>query len=264
MLTAARTAAEPLGRAGCAGLATSDDLEHWEIHPPALFPGDVEELECPVLEPYEDGWLLLASLAPARHIAAWAAEKITGPWEPLGPIAPPGPYAPRLIDGPDGPRLAWWPRLEDRLGPEIEDDRTVGDALIDIEIDGGLDAARHAASAPAGLRAELRDHLVVTLRGTEVAIDAPGGRLQATRTAGPPSRLRILTVGEYVEVYADDVLVLCTASYGPHTGRIRCWAVDRRSRRRPWPVRIRTLIFDDGRDDASALWRGPSFAFDHM
>ncbi|KAB2350091.1 glycoside hydrolase family protein [Actinomadura rudentiformis] len=271
MLTAARTADDPLDRAGCVGLATSDDLEHWEIHPSPLIPGDVDELECPVLEPFDGGWLLLASLSPARHIAAWTAEKVTGPWEPLGPIAPPGPYAPRLIDGPDherlvlhtvprrvglrddgpecrgmlaqpkvlrrtprGPRLGWWPRIEQLLGPVT--DEPVGDAVIDVELE--------SESA----RVELRGHLTVTVDGTKVAIASPAAQLQAAHATEVPSRLKILCVGEHVEVYANDILTLSTASYGPWTAPVRNVTGDR--------LQVRRLLFDDERDDVSAIWRG--------
>jgi sucrose-6-phosphate hydrolase SacC (GH32 family) len=270
MLTAARTVGDPLDRAGCVGLATSDDLEHWQIHPSPLIPGDVDELECPILEPYGGGWLLIASIAPARHIEAWWSADVTDPWERLGPIAPAGPYAPRLVDGPGGerlllhtvprrvglrddgpwcrgmlaqpkvlrqtpygPRLAWWPRLESYLGPDQDDPAVVGDAVIEIDVD------------DTHLKIDLCDQLTVGLAGTDLTISGPGGPLQAARLDGSPARIRVLAVGEYIEVYADDVLALATASYAARTGRVTPAA------------RVRPLhIPGDPRDDASALWPG--------
>lgn len=236
MLTAAQTPYDPLDRAGCVGLSISDDLERWSVQPPLLVPGDVHELECPILEPYADGWLLLASIAPQRHIEAWWASTLDGAWERLGPIAPPGPYAPRLVDGPDGqrlvlhtvprrvgltdsgepcrgmlaqpkvlratpagPRLGWWSGLDAHLGPP--QDAPATDAVVDVRLDG----------APGAVT--VRDGLTVTVTGRGVALDGPAGRLQAAPLPRPAATMRALAVGEYVEVYLDDVLALSTTSY---------------------------------------------------
>jgi hypothetical protein len=306
MLTAARTETGPLDRSGCVGLATSDDLERWEIHPSPLIPGDVDELECPILEPYDEGWLLLASIAPARRIEAWWGERVTGPWHRLGPIAPPGPYAPRLVDGPDGerlvlhtvprrvglrddgapcrgmlaqpkvlrrtpygPRLAWWSGLGRHLGPEHDGGAAdaVLDAVFDVDLAGS--GADHHDGAP--VRLSLGDGLRVTLSvgtaggtaggagggaggGATLAVDGPAGGLQAVAVPEPPRHLRVLTVGEFVEVYADDILVVSTASYAPRSGEVTC-----RIGSRPGEVRVRPLCLPDpGRDDVSALWPGAS------
>ncbi|MCT9141503.1 mucin-1, partial [Streptomyces violarus] len=60
MVVCAADASLPVEVGGCVAWATSDDLEHWTVHPPLISPGDVDELECPVLERLDDGsWLLL-------------------------------------------------------------------------------------------------------------------------------------------------------------------------------------------------------------
>lgn len=279
MLTAARTSADPVDRAGCVGLATSDDLCQWEIHPPALIPGGVDELECPILEPFDGGWLMLASLSPQRHIAAWWAEKVSGPWEALGPIAPAGVYAPRLIDGPAGerlvlhtvprrvglrddgalcrgmlaqpkvlrytpagPRLAWWPGLERALGAERDPAEPLGDALVEV---GLVEVGLGGRAVTVGLRG----HLLVTVTEHGANLVRPGGGPpQTTALDGVPTSLRILSVGEYIEVYADDILVLSGSSYGPRTGPITVQGPSA-------PPRVRSLLLpDSGRDDVSALW----------
>ncbi len=205
-------------------------------------------------------------------IEAWWSADVTGPWERLGPIAPAGPYAPRLVDGPGGerlvlrtvprriglrddgpwcrgmlaqpkvlrqtpygPRLAWWPRLESYLGPDPDGPAVIGNAVVEIDAD------------DTHLKVDLCDQLTVSLAGTDLAISGPDGVLQAARLKEPAARIRVLTVGEYI--YADDILALATASYAARTGRVTPAA------------RVRPLnIPGDPRDDASALWPGTATA----
>ncbi|MDX2546061.1 hypothetical protein ACOT81_26910 [Streptomyces sp. WI04-05B] len=49
MVVCASDASLPVEVGGCVALAISDDLEHWTVHPPLISPGDVHELECPVV-----------------------------------------------------------------------------------------------------------------------------------------------------------------------------------------------------------------------
>jgi hypothetical protein len=276
MFTAARAASLPASAGGCVGLATSDDLLNWEVHPSPLVPGNVDELECPILEPVDGGWLMLASLSPERHISAWRSAEITGPWEPLGPIAPDGIYAPRLIDGPDGerlvlhtvprrfglrddgpwcrgmlaqpkrlvhtengPRLAWWPRIERLLGEYDDPGGILGDALIEATLN----------RLPATL--SLRNGLHLTVTDRQITLFLPDGATNSAGLTGTPRSLKIFTLGEFIEIYADDLLVLATATYGPRTEEISAPAgarIDLKMR----PIRPST----SGRDDVSAIWPG--------
>ncbi|MDX3137060.1 hypothetical protein PV367_46390 [Streptomyces europaeiscabiei] len=84
MVICASDASLPVEVGGCVALATSPDLEHWTVHPPLIAPGDVDELECPVLERLDDGtWLLLGSIGATRGFEAWTAPRLRGPWTGL-------------------------------------------------------------------------------------------------------------------------------------------------------------------------------------
>lgn len=89
MVLCASDASLPVEVSGCVAWATSDDLEHWTVHPPLISPGDVDELECPVLERLDDGsWLLLGSIGATRGIEAWTALHLRGPLDPPWPGCP--------------------------------------------------------------------------------------------------------------------------------------------------------------------------------
>ncbi|GAB2504199.1 glycoside hydrolase family protein [Nocardiopsis aegyptia] len=282
MLVCARTAHGPVERSGCVGLAVSDDLRRWTVRPPLLVPGDVDELECPVLERVPGGWLLLGSVGPSHHIEAWRAERLDGSWERLGPLAPPGPYAPRLVDGPGGerlllhtvqrryglddggaacrgmlaqpkvletgpddrPRLTWWPGVESHLGPALAPGDTVWDAVVDVAVEGGP-ARIVLRGEDAGFTVDL-DPGALRVRGPA------GGR--ETALEHPVAHLRALLFGEYLELYADGVLVACEASYATTPGPCLARGADHR----PLPVTVRRVAdpYPD-RDDVSVALRAP-------
>lgn len=242
MVLAASSTAHHPAVGGCVALVLSDDLLRWEAAPPIVLPGDVPEVECPVLERTDAGWLLLACVSVTRRMHAWAADDLAGPWTALGPVGPAGPYSPRLVDGPGGerlvlhtsqrrtglantgrpcrgtlaqpklldladprrPRLRWWPGTERHIDRRPVDGATQG--LVDV-------------AAAAGARILLRGtvaapELVLDCAADSVALLRPGGA--DTPRAGldaPLQRVKILQVGEYVEVYADDVLVLSELDY---------------------------------------------------
>lgn len=307
MVVCASDASLPVERSGCVALATSTDLEHWEVHPPLISPGDVDELECPVLERLDDGsWLLLGSIGATRGFDAWTAPRLDGPWERRGPLGPSGAYAPRVIAAPDGsrvvlhttprragltdagapcrgmlaqpkllvtpsgaaPHLAWWPGLDAWLGEATEGAATLH-AVGDIAVSGPVDVVlrRHAdgpadsptdgpADGPAvGSPALGTPALTVSYDGTEgLQVTGPDGAPLARTALGvPAASLRILTVGEYVEVYADGVFVLAALSYSGHPAP---WTAVEAGRGRPVSVRPVRLP-DPVRDDASAVWPGP-------
>ncbi|GAA3820740.1 hypothetical protein GCM10022403_062710 [Streptomyces coacervatus] len=285
MVVCAADASLPVEVSGCVAWATSDDLEHWTVQPPLISPGDVNELECPVLERLDDGsWLLLGSIGSTRGFEAWTAPRLRGPWTRRGPLGPTGSYAPRVITAPDGsrvvlhttprrvgltdsgercrgmlaqpkslvvpedsaPRLEWWPGLDEWLGEETEEPalHAVGDVpvsgRIEITLRTGLDDDRPV--------------LAVGCDGKNLWITGPGGeRTDETVLTEPAAALRILTVGEYVEVYADGVFALTTLCY---SGRTAPWTALSDDRTRTIPVRPVRLP-DPGRDDASAVWPGP-------
>ncbi|MFI9162486.1 mucin-1 [Kitasatospora aureofaciens] len=283
MVVCASDAALPFERGGCVGLATSDDLEHWQVHPPLLSPGDVDELECPVLERLEDGWLLLGSIGATRHIEAWTAPHLDGPWVRRGPLGPPLAYAPRVVTAPDGarvvlhtvprrvglqdsgatcrgmlaqpkaltraddgaPRLTWWPGLDGWLDEPGE--QAVLHAVGDVAVAGPTEVVLRTGvdGAPA---------LTVRWADGRLGVQGPGEAvLASTELPDEPRRLRILTIGEYVELYADDAFVLVALSY---TGSSCRWTVTRGGVTHTVPVRPVRLP-DEHRDDASALWPGP-------
>ncbi|MFD3503230.1 mucin-1 [Streptomyces sp. NPDC058678] len=287
MAVCASDASLPVEVGGCVAWATSDDLEHWTVHPPLISPGDVDELECPVLERLDDGtWLLIGSIGATRGFEAWTAPRLRGPWTRRGPLGPTGSYAPRVIAAPDGsrvvlhttprrvglsdagdrcrgmlaqpkllvtpedsaPRLEWWPGLNAWLGEET--DRPVLHAVGELGISGPVEIT---------LRTDTPDSdgpaLAVGCDGKNLWATGPDGtRLGGTVLTEPAAALRILTIGEYVEVYADNVFALTTLCYSGHPAR---WTAVADGRERAVPVRPIRLPHPH-RDDASAIWPGPS------
>ncbi|MGW0710613.1 mucin-1 [Streptomyces sp. NPDC002643] len=287
MVICAADASLPVEVSGCVGWATSPDLENWTVHPPLISPGDVNELECPVLERLDDGgWLLIGSIGATRGFEAWTAPKLRGPWTRHGTLGPTGSYAPRVIQAPDGtrvvihttprrvgltdtgdrcrgmlaqpkslvvpegsaPRLEWWPGLDAWLGEET--DAATPHAVGDIEISGRPVEITLRTTAPHGDRPAL----TLTCDGTALWATGPDGtRLDGTVLPEPPTTLRLLTIGEYVEVYADGVFVLTTLCYSGHPAP---WTTVLDGRPHTIPTRPVRLPAPD-RDDASAVWPGP-------
>jgi sucrose-6-phosphate hydrolase SacC (GH32 family) len=286
MLVCAADARLPVEVSGCVAWATSDDLEHWTVHPPLVSPGDVDEFECPVLERLDDGsWLLLGSIGATRGFEAWTAPRLRGPWTRRGPLGPTGAYAPRVVAAPDGsrvvlhttprrvglsdsgdrcrgmlaqpkslavpadsaPRLEWWPGLDPWLGEETHE--ALLHAVGDVGLSGRTEITlRTQACGPD------RPALTVGCDGKDLWVTGPDGTpLGETRLPESAASLRILTVGEYVEVYADGVFVLTTLCY---SGRPAPWTATTEGGVRPVAVRPLRLP-DPHRDDASAVWPGP-------
>ncbi|GAA2764829.1 glycoside hydrolase family 32 protein [Streptomyces paradoxus] len=286
MVVCAADASLPVEVSGCVAWVTSDDLEHWTVHPPLISPGDVDELECPVLERLDDGgWLLLGSIGATRGFEAWTAPRLRGPWTRRGPLGPTGAYAPRVVAAPDGsrvvlhttprrvglsdtgercrgmlaqpkslavpadsaPRLEWWPGLDPWLGEETHE------ALLHAVGDVGL-SGRTEVTLRTQVSDQDRPALTVGCDGKNLWVTGPDGTpLGETPLPEPAASLRILTVGEYVEVYADGVFVLTTLCY---SGRPAPWTATTEGGVRPVAVRPLRLP-DPHRDDASAVWPGP-------
>ncbi|MFE9339593.1 mucin-1 [Streptomyces sp. NPDC007063] len=285
MVLCASDASLPAEVSGCVALATSGDLEHWTVHPPLISPGDEEELECPVLERLDDGsWLLLVSVGATRSFDAWTAPRLRGPWTHRGPLGPSGSYAPRVIRAADesrvvlhtvprrvgltdsgdrcrgmlaqpkllvtpsdaAPRLEWWPGLNSWLGEET--DRPALHAVGELAISGYVELTLRT-DTPGGDRAAL----VIGCDGKELKVTGldgiPLGQVVLHR---PAAALRILTIGEYVEVYADGVFVLSTLSYSGHPA---AWTAVTAAGEHTVPVR-RIRLPDRDRDDASTVWPG--------
>ncbi|MFI0446955.1 hypothetical protein [Actinomadura sp. 6N118] len=296
MVVCASDASRPVEVSGCVGLATSDDLEHWTVHPPLISPGDIDELECPILERLDDGWLLIGCVNATNNFEAWTAPQIEGPWTRRGPLGPTGAYAPRVTTAPDGtrvilhttprrvgltdsgdrcrgmlaqpkllvtpadaaPRLEWWPGLDAWLGEET--DQATLHAVADIDVSEPVEITlrtdRPDGDHPDGNHPHGdRPALAVGCDGKNLWATGPEGfRLSETVLAEPAATLRILTIGEYLEVYADGVFVLSTMCYSGHPAP---WKAVAEGRTRTVPVRPIRLP-NPHRDDASAIWPGPS------
>ncbi|WP_340557706.1 mucin-1 [Streptomyces sp. GSL17-111] len=287
MVVCAADASLPVEVGGCVAWATSEDLERWTVHPPLISPGDVDELECPVLERLDDGgWLLLGSVGATRGFEAWTAPRLRGPWTRRGPLGPTGAYAPRVVAAPDGsrvvlhttprrvgltdtgdrcrgmlaqpkslvvpddsaPRLEWWPGLEPWLGEETH--HASLHAVGDVALSGRTEITLRTQAPDGG-----RPALAVGCDGRNLRVTGPDGDpLGEVLLPEPAAALRVLTVGEYVEVYADGVFVLTTLCYSGHPAP---WTAATEGLVRPVPVRPIRLPAPH-RDDASAVWPGPA------
>ncbi|MFH7594375.1 hypothetical protein WDV06_04620 [Streptomyces racemochromogenes] len=153
-----------------------------------------------------------------------------------------------VVEADAAPRLEWWPGLNAWLGEET--DRPTLHAVGDIGITGPVEITLRT-DTPDGERPAL----AVGCDGKNLWVTGPdGARLGETVLTGPAATLRILTIGEYVEVYADGVFALTTLCY---SGKPAPWTVTAQGGRRTIPVRPIRLP-DPHRDDASAIWPGPS------
>lgn len=134
-VTARDRRAEP-GYQGCVGLATSKDLLHWTVQPPAVSPGWYRDMEVPSVHRIGSRWILLFSVQhdsyhPAHPDAAHPTgvryvegPSLTGPYASSGGdrvLIADGGYAARLIHQPgqDPVILSWrmgpadgWPKAE--------------------------------------------------------------------------------------------------------------------------------------------------------
>ncbi|MGW8955936.1 mucin-1 [Streptomyces sp. NPDC055709] len=281
MVICASDASLPVERSGCVALATSADLENWQVHPPLFSTGDIDELECPVLERLDDGsWLLIGCVGATRRFEAWTATRLDGPWSRRGPLGPTGAYAPRVITAPDGsrvllhtvprrvgltdagmtcrgmlaqpkhlvtspggaPRLEWWSALDAWF--DAESDEPALNAVGDVEVSEPVDVILRAGEHPT---------LTIGCNGKALWATGPEGtKLSETVLTERISSLRILTIGEYVEVYANNMFVLTTLCY---SGRPVPWTAV--TQRRSYIVPIRPVrVPASHRDDASAIWPG--------
>lgn len=283
MVVCARVPGLDPTRGGCVGLALSDDLVSWQVQPPLIVPGDIDELECPVLERASGGgWYLLGSTGPAHRVVAWHAEALTGEWQRLGSIAPAGPYAPRLINAHGdrlllhtlerragltdsgvlcrgvlsppkrwvtapgaAPYLRWWPDLEKYLAVPADTPAHDASILLHLEHPERIDLEfAHLRPGP----------LVLTVTVREASIGYTGRPpLQATplsRTV--ESSLRVLRAGEFIEVFLDDKLVISTRAYTD-----TCQGITARVDGHPAEAHIQPIVPDGiERDDLSAVTQG--------
>ncbi|MFJ8536153.1 mucin-1 [Streptomyces sp. NPDC093591] len=285
MVICASDARLPAERSGCVAFATSDDLLNWTVHPPLISPGDIDQLECPVLERTANGWLLLGCNHGDYTFEAWEAPRLRGPWTRVGRVAPPGSYAPRVTTAPDrrrvvlhtvprrvgltdagarcrgmlaqpkllandadhGWHLRWWDGLDPWIGPDVtHTGEPVLNAVTDIDCAGGdMDVLLRERDAG--------EPVVLRLRGQEISLANATGGPHLRHLPCPVRELRVLTVGEYIEVYADGVHVLNASTYSGRSTVIR-----RHGRAGADGLRVRRLLLPDPlRDDASAVWRAP-------
>lgn len=153
-----------------------------------------------------------------------------------------------VVEGDFAPRLEWWPGLDTWLGEETE--QPTLHALGDIDVTGPVEITLRTRTPDDG-----RAALAVGCDGKNLWITGPDGiRLGETVLTEPASTLRVLTVGEYVEVYADNVFALTALCYSGHPAP---WTAVTEGHSRTIPVRPIRLP-DPHRDDASAIWPGPT------
>ena len=281
MVVCARAAGLDPEHGGCVGLALSYDLVNWQVQPPLIVPGDISELECPVLERASGGgWYLLGSVGPDHVIVAWQAESLTSEWHRLGPVAPVGPYAPRLTDvhgdrvllhtlqrragltdsGPLGrgvlappklwaappgvaPHLRWWPGMEKHLAMPSE--APAHDASVLLTVDNPGRVVVEFAHQPGPLTLSITDREVYVGYQRRPPLQA------AALTRPVESSVRILRAGEFIEVFLDGRLVLSTRAYTDV-----CQGITARVDGRPAAPQIQPIIPGrPERDDLSAVIR---------
>lgn len=81
MLLAARVKDGPSNRRGCTALATSPDMECWEVHPPFWSPHLYYTHECPDLFHWGDHWVLVFSEFSERTVTHYRiGDSLAGPW----------------------------------------------------------------------------------------------------------------------------------------------------------------------------------------
>ena len=81
MLLAARVREGPANRRGCMALATSPDLENWEVRPPLWSPWLYRMHECPDLFRWSDLWVLVFSEFSHETVTHYRISKsLAGPW----------------------------------------------------------------------------------------------------------------------------------------------------------------------------------------
>jgi len=83
MLICATTNSGPVAKRGCLGLATSPDLERWEVCPPFYAPHFCGPMECPDLFELDGRWYLLFSeFTESRQTHYRIADTLGTPWRP--------------------------------------------------------------------------------------------------------------------------------------------------------------------------------------
>ncbi len=144
--------------------------------------------------------------------------------------------------------MEWWPGLDEWLGEESDQPvlHAVGDLLVDGPTEVTLRTEHRGSGGPA---------FAVSCDGKHPQDTGPDRTLLCEGAlTEPATRLRILTVGEYVEVYADGVFALTTVCY---SGQPATWTVRRDALDHTLPVRPIRLP-DPYRDDACAIRPGPA------
>ncbi|MFR9676515.1 mucin-1 [Streptomyces sp. TR02-1] len=150
------------------------------------------------------------------------------------------------------PQLLWWEGSDRHL----QADRAEGAAEGDTARDGCLDAVFDGPVADFSLRlrgdgtGDGKGAVLLEYRNEELTVSYPDGTpLAGTAVPAAPARsLRVLHVGEYVEVYLDDVFVLATCAYEPSGDE-----ADLTVGGAPHPLRRRRLAPADRRDDVGAV-----------
>lgn len=96
LFLSAHDRSQPDGYQGAIGLAVSQDLYHWTVHPPVLSPGWFQDMEVPTVIWWNDSWHLFVSVksewyhpsSPFRErttgTLCFRSDKITGPFEYVG------------------------------------------------------------------------------------------------------------------------------------------------------------------------------------
>lgn len=262
MYIAAKQNRGPKETRGCIGLATSEDLIHWVVHPPILTPQKFWEMERPVVYHLNNAYYMFISISNDYRVYSFRSSNLMGPFEPLGVLTQSQNYAACIIKTPENknmlvhtvkrrwgnidsgaivrgmlaqpksllfdefgdPYLGWYSLIEHYLDSPNPGENTNGVIFLSI---------------PAGSRQTIV-HLRVTgelseQKGLEVILDQDDSLLlryiedqkvlqkEQIKDQGFFQSLKVLLFNEYFEIYLDERLFISTMAYRHIKGRFAAW-----------------------------------------
>ncbi|MBN2365707.1 MAG: hypothetical protein EH225_06900 [Calditrichaeota bacterium] len=261
MYSAAKTKRGNIKTRGCIGVATSKNMIDWTVHPPILAPAKYNEMECPVIYRYNDDWYMLVSISDDSRIHTFRARQPLGKFEYCGVLTSHHNYAPRIIKAPNGdpvllhtvsrrwrhedsgafmrgmlaqpkkllfddhgiPYLGWYLPVEEYfLSDEIDEGKN---GLFSIQLPSYYGKVEmyfrlnKKNSQKSGLQL-LLDSKYLILQYLEDKY-----LLESVEIAEKIKfkEIKILLVGEFIEIYCDDKLFMSTVTYRHKYGKFEAW-----------------------------------------